>query len=189
MAQQTPLARGVMCKHSNVQGIKRSGDAAFSLLEIITVLAFITMVTAVIVGSYVNIVMAMDEKPIERVFREMVREARIKAATTKKRVYLSFDQNRNEFFLTQSSGEVIEDELEAVEFDEDGYEVLFFPKLAKQSGLNRFNRDFAEKPVEYLIFHPSGTSTPALILFRYDGEETHVTLDSFSSGSIPSRTL
>lgn len=162
--------------------------AAFSLLEIIVVLAIMATVTGIAVMSVAGITGA-QEKPIERVFREYVREARILAATTKNVVYLSFDDKRGEFVLAERNGEalehflVAEDDIEPSEWD-----IKIFPKLAASTsfGVPSAVGDYARETVPHLVFHPSGISTAAKIVFtEQDGYTNTLTLDAFSSGPAP----
>lgn len=174
----------VNCSMLDVRRVR----AAFSLLEIIVVLALMATVTGVAVMSIASITGAQD-KPIERVFREFVREARILAATTKNVVYLSFDGKRGEFVLAERNGDALDHFLvEEDDIEPSEWEIQFFPKLAAERsfGVSSSVGDYARKPVPYLVFHPSGIATGAKIIFtEQEGYTATLTLDPFSSGPAP----
>jgi len=158
------------------------------LLEIIVVMALMATVTGVAVLSVAGIT-GVQDKPIERVFREYVREARIQAATTKNVVYLAYEKRRGEFILTERDGATVDHFLSDEDFIEPSeWAVKFYPKLASESsfGLNSSASAYAYEPVPYLVFHPSGISTGAKIVFTEEsGYENTLTLDRFSSGPAP----
>lgn len=173
--------------------------AGYSLLEILGVLAMITMVAGIGVAAFAGIVVSAESKPWETLFREAVQEARIEAAASGETILLLFDDHRGEFRLVSDSntGLSMTDPLDvAAGFQGDSGrrnrnlpQVAFYPQLAASSGRSGFRDVFSSTAVPHLVFHPSGAATPARILFRYaDGRESILTLDPFSHGPIPERS-
>ena len=170
-------------------GNKHTARLGFSILELLVVIGLIASVSGIAVMSLASITGA-QEKPIERVFRDYVREARIIAATRKQVVYLSFNAARGEFILAHREGKTLEAELP----DEDTigpseWEIQFYPKLSAVGGSGAFGASdtYVSVPVKQLVFHPNGIGTAARVTFKEEaGYESDLTLDAFSSGPDPS---
>lgn len=164
-------------------------------MEILVVLAIMGMVSGLVVASFGNLIQAIEEEPIERVFRQTVREARILAATSKNTVYLSYNKEYSEFRLVERSQVSLEEEGgEDEDFDqplfveqtgEPGLSIEFFPKVATRPNGFSSGGEFAQEPAKYLSFHPSGVATAAKVVFTDAGFTDSLTVDAFSSGPIP----
>lgn len=184
---------------------------AFSLLEIVMVLALIALLAGLTAANMESLFGAGDARPAVEVFRVATHEARLRAINHAQPVYLTYDAEGRRFVLT-SPGETAPtsvDERKDDEFTDDGeppegaspasnytlVEPTEFPVLedelevefrglrAEQSGPGFSRDDWTSDPLPRLVFHPSGVSTPAVAVLRAsDGEEQVLTMDLFSNG-------
>ena len=164
------------------------GRSGFTLIEIVLVIALITMVMGLSVIS-ITAVTDTQEKPIEQLFREYVREARIQAATAKQTVYLNFDSRKGEFVLAQKDGAAMEHAMAVDDtLEPSEWIVNFYLKLTAEDS-SRFDASvpvYAQEPVSQLMFHPSGVGQGAKVEFiEKAGYQNTLTLDPFSSGPDP----
>lgn len=194
---------------SSIPAARRCG---FTLLEIVLVLALITVLAGITAQlSFNSLFSKLESKPAYEIFREATHEARIQAISESRVVYLSFDESAQEFRLTKSNSahEVAVEEDDdfgsaAWSFEEeeepapdpdaprtvfpvhDGeLKVAFYGILPEDDGPAVFDRDMTEEPLANLVFHSSGISTPAVAVFTYsNGDEERLTLDLLSNGPL-----
>ncbi|WP_309385466.1 pilus assembly FimT family protein [Cerasicoccus frondis] len=190
----------------------------FSLLEIVFVLAMITLMAGIVASlNMESLISSNGAKPAYEVFREASHEARLQAINSAATVYLSFDAEGQQFLLRTDAvtaepeeerfgtlpkvdryGYLIDEEEEAevvpeggrTDFPvyEDELEVEFRGIRAESDGLGIPEAEYSAEPLHYLVFHPSGVSTPAVVTLRYSGgDEQTLSLDRFSSGPQLSR--
>ncbi|MGE9296445.1 MAG: pilus assembly FimT family protein [Puniceicoccales bacterium] len=189
---------------------RRRAAPGFSLLEIVMVLGLLTILAGVVASmSFDSLFNAGQTKSAYEVFREATHEARIQALNESRIVYLSFDEEAQEFRLTKASKEpenfeiekprgfdawYTQDEEESPPPDpdaprevfpvfEDELEVEFRGVRAESDGVAAFDREYTDEPIPHLVFHPSGVSSPAIAIFRFrNGDEEELTLDTLSNG-------
>lgn len=180
---------------------KHNAKRGFTLLEVLTVMAFLAVIAGIVTLNFDKLVSASEEKPIDRVFVEALQDARILAATSGNVVYLSFDPQSEGFVLDERSrqapaGMFDEEDTpydptkpvssQQFSFDKaDSTEVLFYPRLSQPNGMTARLDDWSSEPVKHMVFHPSGAATPAHVVIRQPGlEDIEVDIDAFSSGPL-----
>lgn len=175
-----------------------SARLAFSLFEVLVVMAFLAIIGGIVTLNFDKLLPAVEHKPLDRVFIQTLQDARILAATSGNEVMLSFDPQAEAFVLKErlrsapvTNEEEDEDAFDAPQpgvygFDKaDETEVLFYKRLAQKSGFGSSRDEYSTESVKYLLFHPSGVSTPARVVIRQPGlDDIEVELDAFSSGPI-----
>jgi len=184
---------------------------AFSLLEVVIVVGLIALIGGIVASMNLSAFFAAGEtRPAAEIFRQATHEARIQAMNEATVVYLTFDREGQAFRLTKGNAPpvatddqfgiidgsfsyamgdedggpaVVEGPRTAFTVFEDDLEVIFRGLRAGTGGVLAFDREYTADPLPHLEFHPSGVSTPAIAIFRYrHGDETELTLDSFSNG-------
>jgi len=164
------------------------------LIEILIVIALTSVLTGLVAFNIESIIGSFESVSIEEKFRKSVREARIAAAQESRPVYLRYDRAKEEFEVIRG----LSADEGASEFTHGSYafldpevEVTFYPIGATdQDGREPLSASLEVEPVPFLTFHPSGSSTPAEIHFRWrDGGQSTLTLDPFSSGPLASKEL
>lgn len=168
--------------------MRLTGQArAFSLLELLIIIGLIAMVTGLSIAAFGNIAAAVEQKPLEKQFWEAVEEARLQAAIDRRPVYLYFDRDQEAFGLVTGlpSGVVLPDQEQEANRRKVDKEVLFYPVAPNELGNSFANRNWTENPLPYLVFHPSGVSTPARVVIRTYEDTQSILLDPFSNGVRP----
>lgn len=187
-SRQSPFPRQRRLTRDQTQG--------FSLFEVLVVIAVIALITGIITVNFNRLIPALEHKPLERVLIESLQDARILAATSGNTVLLSFDPDSQSFLIsersrpTASTGEdAFAETPPAPEPIRQGFsgrqqtQVLFYPRLAQSNRMSARALEFSRDPAPYLVFHPSGVSTPARVVIQRPGsEDQEVILDAFSSG-------
>ncbi len=167
-----------------------SGQAkAFSLLETLIVIGLIAMVTGLSIAAFGNIAAAVEHKPLEKQFWEAVEDARLQAALDRKPVYLYFDRDQEHFGLVSGLplGTTLPEPGTGGSLLPRDKEVWFYPVAPVEQGTTFGSRGWTERPLPYLVFHPSGVSTPARVVIRTYGDTQSIILDPFSNGVKPER--
>ncbi|WP_309397407.1 pilus assembly FimT family protein [Cerasicoccus maritimus] len=210
-----------MTRHSG-PGVDFSDDGwrGFTLLEVIFVLALITLMAGVVASFNLDSILKSNgAKPAYEVFREATHEARIKAINDASVVFLSYDAETQQFRLRTDADSITaaeeadralptfnrygyldeapEEESAPPRTDsaptmfqvyEDELTVEIRGIRAENTGVALSSSEYSSEPLPYLTFHPSGVSTPAIVTLRNaDGDETTLTLDTFSNGPQLSR--
>lgn len=190
-----------------------SKRAGFTLLEITLVIGMVALMAGILMSLGVSSLMEdQGARPAYEIFREATHEGRIQAISQAQVMYLTFDQEA-QMFRVSPDGAVakeedtgynpfqevnrygyieVEDEQDVAvakpegrtEFPvfEEELVVEFRGLKAGADSLSKETEQTAE-PLPYLMFHPSGVSTPAVAVLKYsNGEEIVLTLDTFSNG-------
>ena len=79
---------------------QQSRAAGFTLIEILIVLALILLIGSLAVYNVANLPRLRDERPVDEVLLNAVREARFQAATTKALCWLSYEAEKATFHVS-----------------------------------------------------------------------------------------
>ncbi len=151
--------------------------------------------TGLVAVNFEAIIGSFESVSIEQKFRIAAREARIAAAQESRPVYLRYDRVGEEFEvvrqLADETGEESGFTRGSAVFLDPEVEVTFYRVAATdKDGRETLSAALEQEPVPFLVFHPSGSGTPADIHFRWrDGRQAVLTLDPFSSGPLASKEL
>lgn len=164
-------------------------QSAFSLIELLCVIALITALSGWILVNNTQIGSSFNQLSLEEVFRSAVNEARHLARTEGSWIELSWDQVVQDFRFASK------DQLFIVDRKMIGLDRLntLYPigiNLSIQLATSEFDQAKPlEQAVQQLRFYPSGLSSRARIRWhRLDQPSQQVqsfSLDAFSSGPIP----
>jgi len=193
---------------------QRSG---FTIIEVLVVIGLMMMAIGLTVANFDRIALALDSKPVHRVFRAVVAEARYQATHRNEPLRLRWNAERQRFTLHTSTYKPPAEDADFVveiAFDDDAEErpsaepldeerleelqrkidatedtqVLFFPLYSNERADRVDTLRYAEKPIPEILIEPDGTATPARIIIRNPGQDdTIITLDAFSSGPLDMR--
>lgn len=89
---------------TSVTGTERHRRAGFTLIEILLVLALILLIGTLAVYNVANLSRMQDERPVDEVLLNAVREARYQAAINKELCWLSYDSGKGAFHISIDSG-------------------------------------------------------------------------------------
>lgn len=150
-------------------GIGDGGRRAFTLMEVLVVIALLGLVTAVVVADFGAPGSAGKESAYEVVSRALD-SGRGLATDAGGPVTLTYDAESRRLRLLSGAG-LTDYVLPA------GSSVRFTLPAAYGEGRDR--------PLAGVVFHPSGCATPARITLTVAGAETHYRLEAFSVALMP----
>ncbi|MGF1485071.1 MAG: Tfp pilus assembly protein FimT/FimU [Opitutales bacterium] len=162
---------------------------AFTLLEVLIVIALIALSTTLAALSWTTLADAFQNKPTFQLFRELVQEARYQAYVSREPVHLTWDDNSKVFRVFSPFADLPEMVLSEEAFIPRGdTTVRFYPLVASEKGgsinVGNIVPEYARDPVSDLVFHPSGLSTGARIEIEEGTQVEVITLEPFSAGPI-----
>ena len=88
---------------TSATGIKRSRRTGFTLIEILLVLALILLIGTLAVYNVANLSRMKNERPVDEVLLNAVRETRYQAAINKETCWLSYDSEKGIFHVSMDS--------------------------------------------------------------------------------------
>ena len=164
----------------------RSSRRAFTLLEIVIVIAMIALASGIAISNMGELVPALEkispEKSVERACSLAVHSA----WTRKKKFFVRLVPEEKKIFVEDVSGNVIE-EFSLSQTRERERTVKFFADY--RDGTRIFSPSQLEE-IFRLEFNPAGCATPALVAIEKDGRAEKIfQLDPFSGGLEERRLL
>lgn len=171
---------------------RRRDHAAFSLIELLCVIALITAVSAWVLVNTTQLGSSFTLLSYEEVFRKAVKEARYLARTHNSWIDLRWDDTGQKFVF-ENRDHSIEVSPETIGLDrlraQSPIRVSLFIELA-HSGFEKSPP--IEQAVSKLRFYPSGLSSRARVRWQnsyLSKQPLHeLSLDAFSSGPIPQKS-
>lgn len=166
--------------------------AAFSLIELLCVIALITAVSAWVLVNSTQLGSNFTLLSYEEVFRQAVKEARHLARTHNRWVELYWDDTSQKFVF-ESRERSFEVPAETIGLDRLRVQSPIRFSLFIELAHKEFEKTPPiEHPVSKLRFYPSGLSSHARVRWRYgdlNNQPLHeLSLDAFSSGPIPQKS-
>jgi len=161
---------------------------AFSLVEVLLVLAFIAMIGGLIVTNTDALMRGLGPPPLPRTLTMAVREARYQAAAEKQPMRLSFDHDAGAFLVTSEAGEQRASIESGYGADNPRVSVTFY-KLIFQRGADAdvFSSERERIEVDSVRFLPDRSSTPFEVELEAEGERSTHRYDTFSDIELKSR--
>ena len=149
----------------------------FTLIEILLVIALIGAMTGLAIHQMDDV--DLDEKPLDEWVWETIFHARLQALETREKAVLYFDEEARSFHI--KTLETVVQSFKVPPNHTGEITVAFYPLLSDE-GTGSFELDYAEDPIEELVFHPSGASVPVRINISNSlGEDLVLTPDPFAS--------
>ena len=139
---------------------ERSPLGAFTLLELLLVIALLGIATGLVVTNTASLLKGLEERPLPEILKLAVREARFAAAHQKVPIYLSFDRETSQFIVSDPGSVILHTLSTHDRPDDPSLEVQFF-HLLPAAGTSLTSWTGPEKrPVPHVIFHPDRSSSP-----------------------------
>lgn len=173
--------------HAHSMNPARQKRAGFTLLEVVVAMAIIGMVAGLVVVNFSSAFEGFKSRPPEDVFRTAVRQARYEAALRRQKTFLSFDAEKNTFFVIAADGTPCGEYPLGRDTSQGRFEVIFTPYRPDQEMEGQENEDLSEYPIARLIFDPSGCAIPVKVQIKGPSESAEMTIDPFSWGPPPKR--
>lgn len=158
---------------------RRSG---FSLLEILVVLAMITLLATLSVINLSTVYDSADTVPAEEMLQMAVKESRYQAMRKKDIVYLTYNSKTSTFEVLDQEGYLLA-ALRTDHSEENPLEVNF-QQIVPQQGLPTNLASVREPeltPISRVTFSPNLSSTPFIAQLKTAGETTAYRFDPFSN--------
>jgi len=165
------------------QYLGQSGKA-FSLIEILLVVALIGLVGGLVAINVNAIFAGLGERPLPEVFRFAVREARYIAARDKEPITLRFDAQRSAFIISDDSN-AEQSVFETGYLPEENAVKVDFYQILPDVGINSGNiLVSARYKISRIVFHPDRSSTPFEVELRYGVQTSTHRYDPFSDAEL-----
>lgn len=161
------------------------GAAAFTLIEIILVLALITIASGIAIANFTAFAGREDARSTEELLREAIREARFLAARERVITKLGFDEENGSLRITGGAGGTITYEL-GERFTRTGPAEIRFYAIPPGEGLDPRRlggaRPRGQPEMARVRFAPDRSSTPfAVAIDQGSGQPRRIRFDPFSS--------
>jgi prepilin-type N-terminal cleavage/methylation domain-containing protein len=159
--------------------VRRSrARAAFTLLEILVVLALIGLLGTVLVGGSARLLKDKPTTP-EDILRKAINEARKFAVETNREVRLTFDSKEKIFTATSAEGSRI------IASDLPGDWGVDFLVAQKGGGAMLLGGVLVEtQTVTYVTFYPDGTCVPFRAQLRVTGGARTIAIDPWTCAPV-----
>lgn len=150
----------------------------FSLIEIVLVVALVSVAASLVILNANAFISGLGTKPPPENFQMSVREARFQAAVTREVVTLTLDPASGDFVIfSDALGEL---HRRASGFGEDVPTAAFgLYRVLPASGTGPLDTRQRER-ISAVQFHPDRSSTPFVVTFRQDWETLEQRFDPFS---------
>lgn len=166
---------------------RRMASPAFSLVEILLVLAIIVIGTTLFVSNAERLIDGMNEPTAEEVVDRAVKQARLVAVTGKSKVRLSYDVERRALLLTNSQGVELGSYSVPVEDERDELMVRFREVQAqpyRSAGVWASGVELSPDVLDWMEFWPGGYATGCVVEVdhgRGDRVPSRIMYDPFSN--------
>lgn len=154
--------------------------AAFSLVEILVVIALIGLLAAVVAMNVTSMAGGLGPRPLPEILKRAVRDARFEAAFHKEVVTLRFDQEAGAFIVSDSHGNVVRSRESGYGLASGAVQVRFHQILPK-TGTSAWSVREERAPIPAVRFHPDRSSTPFIAEIEINGESSEHRYDPFSN--------
>lgn len=164
---------------------RRRQKRAFTLIEIVVVIALIALVSGVVVWRFDLLIPAMKQPSPEQALKRACTHAAHYAATQKRRCFVRVDAQNHALHVETVAGEPIE----TFSFAPGSRTVELCFRLDTRESTRIFSPSQLAI-IDVLEFHPAGCATPALIEILNDRKaEKCFRMDPFSGGLTEERPL
>ena len=167
---------------SNYPRLNKSRLLAFSLLEMLVVIALAALTAGVVATNFDSIIRSFERKAADTYLFEALREARYQANILKENCYLSFDPESASFILRANSAEKLDSF--PTQRKKDALEVSFFQLLPDSQLEGRYSPTQSSVAIKEITVTPSGISTAAVVTIKEENNSENFQLDPFSSSEI-----
>lgn len=162
-----------------------TGSPAFTLLEVVLVLALLTLAVGFFAAALPRLQEAYAAPAPETLLRQALLRARTEAFRRATPVFLTLDNREHRFRLSTAEGTLIAELGASPEKASSPTLWTFHAVLPSEGESPAGAPEAAPEAQQSLVFHPSGVSTHAIATAERDREERRWQLDPFSASLLP----
>ena len=152
----------------------------FTVVEVFLVITLMAIVATLMIVPVRQLAENMHVRPLEETVLSVVRKAHLEARQRNVSVVLHYSGESNRLELTTADGVLLEEIDLLAASGEDAAELLqFYRVLAEDPKNDAIAYESEEEPIEFIIFHPAGVSTPFTI--ELPEKDVRLVMDPFSS--------
>jgi len=156
----------------------KKSPSAFTLFELIAVIAIIAVIGSFLVVSATSILRGIGERPVEEVFKLVVREARFLSAANKETVSLHYNYEEGRFEVLSERGGLLYTRASGYGKESPDLDVLFHQRISGP-GLDPDSSERWEE-THRVFFRPDRSSTPFEVEFDLRDGSIRQRYDPFS---------
>lgn len=156
--------------------------SAFSLIEILLVLALMAVASSIVVYNFAAFANRGDSLNTEDTIDAAIREGRYLAASTKKIIVLNYEEQTGQLVLSSDNNAVAEFQLDEV-FGENGRGTIEFYSVPSSEGMSPIvDPAQSRSQIVAVQFAPDRSSTPFFVEINFgEGTSERHVYDPFSS--------
>jgi prepilin-type N-terminal cleavage/methylation domain-containing protein len=167
--------------------LRRGAARAFSLLEVLLVLALVGVLMGVVAGNAGAFISGSNYEPPDRVLKRAVLDAVYFSSERKRKSYLTYSPEKISFLVSDAEGMALSEHPVYSKVDEDILEdqelipEVFFSAIGPEAGEVGAATNFTEEQLQLtrVAFH-AGCSHPFEVEISFRGETSKLTFDPFS---------
>ncbi len=157
--------------------MKNRSRNAFTLVEVIVVIAILAIVSGAVVMRLDGLVPALEKVSAEHTIERALTKAAHLSWTEKKKFFVKTNSKTGEIFIENSHGKTIE----TFPLAENSVQRIRFRLDPRDS--SKFFVPAQLEEISEVEFHPAGCTTPAIIEILTNGKTTKIfQIDPFSGG-------
>lgn len=155
-------------------------SSGFTLIEILLVIAVMALLSTLFITG-VGVLASREERTLEEVFEEAMREARWLALEGERPVMLGFDDENKAFFLIRETGG---QRLHEYPVDQNA-SVRFLKQRPRATYVLIRGELVQTEPVEQVAFFPDGSSVPFSVEIGYTADRRTYAVDPWTGAPLP----
>jgi len=156
---------------------KTSYSSGFSIIEILIVLGFFSLLAGLVVVNFDALVSSYTQKPIEAEFWEALAQTRQKAIENQIPAELSYDTEAHEFVIRQAH----EIEKIAIQGSTDSLKITFHIRLPAKTIEEAFEPEMSEWPIAAISCDARGVCPPSGVVIEQSDGRIQAWIDPFSA--------
>lgn len=152
----------------------------FTVVEVFLVITLMAIVATLMIVPVHQLAENMHVRPLEETVLSVIRKAHLEARQRNEPVVLQYSVESNLLELTTADGVLLEEiDLRAASGERAAEPLRFYRILAEDPKNESIAYESENDPVESIVFHPAGASTPFII--ELSEKDIRLIMDPFSS--------